>query len=176
MPSPMHPLSSTGSDSILLAWDAKEALQTLGVPPETLDAAHRDGDIVDLWCTLEQLGGICGRAGLHYFLTRPHHQLAWQSPVEPSYGRCVAVRNTVMLELAADRRSHWNAPDSDELALLSHCCGRAYAPGADPPHGWHGRVAKSDKQSTHREDLRPERNDHGTPLLREFIDDQALHE
>ena len=107
MPSPTHPLPMTTCDAILSARDAKEALQTLGVPRETLDAAHRDGDIVDLWCAMEQLGGICGRAGMHYFLTRPHHQLAWRSPAEVLEwpGGVLQVRNAVTLELAASRRT-----------------------------------------------------------------------
>jgi hypothetical protein len=81
-------------------------LHALGVPRDRVEFAAGDGDLVGLWCAVDRLGGVCGRAGLHYFLTRPHHHLAWRSPAEVLGERdgIERVRATVALEMSIAAR------------------------------------------------------------------------
>jgi hypothetical protein len=85
--------------------EAKEMLQDLGVPREDPKTGGPRGDLVGLWCTLDRLGSLCGRAGLHYFLTRPHHHLAWRSPADvlAEDGGVERVRFVVTLEMSVAR-------------------------------------------------------------------------
>jgi hypothetical protein len=61
--------------------EAREGLHRLGVPWDYLtEALDHGGDLVHLLCKLEELGFLCGRAGLHWFLTNPCAALGWRTP------------------------------------------------------------------------------------------------
>ena len=57
-------------------------------------------------CALDELGFICGRAGLHWFLTRPCSALGWRTPAETLAvpGGAEMVMAAIELELRCSRR------------------------------------------------------------------------
>lgn len=76
-------------------------LQDLGGPSDHAGIAAQRDDVVVLSCALDRLGALCGRRGIAYFLTRPHPQLAWQSPAHVLGGAdgVSRVRSAVEFEL-----------------------------------------------------------------------------
>jgi hypothetical protein len=63
--------------------EARERLYELGVPWDNM--ARSQGlspDLTRLLCSLDQLGSTCGRAGVHWFLTRTHLELGGRRPAD----------------------------------------------------------------------------------------------